>query len=524
LAWCGKAHRLTAEFSDGYQPAMQTVALWKRWMGEKVHPLRLTVEVGCALIALWQISILASVFLKRFSYPIDLEWCEGGSLYQAQRLLQGLSVYRQDDPNWAPFPYPPAHTLLLALVGLVRLDFWSGRLVSIAFFALLCVTVFRQIYKHLDGSCFGVAAGLLAVATIVCGFPVVGQFYDLVRVDTMMLALSVWSVARVDRANMQPRQLLITSAILCAAVFAKQTAIFFVGWAGLFALIHRPRFGWRLALISGGLGLLLLGLGQWVTSGGLWFWTVAGIEGHSVEDPRIMQGIREVWRYAPFIAALPIALLILALRGYLSPRTVLWSGCLIFAVPASLLPYAKVGGYDNNLMPLIVFVGPTTALMIADLAKQRALVGPIARWGLLIGLTAFVYCRPLKPLAYLPDPQKVRAATELNALVASLDGGVVVPYLAFLPGHNGHKNRHWHSMIVWDAVWRGQPWSEVRALDATGAHWVLLHSKDIGEFANYARRTSTLIRRLPDSARVHMVTGSAVEIDEVWKRNLPLPH
>lgn len=482
--------------------------------------MRLAIESAVTLWALWPLLVLFSVFFARLSYPIDLEWCEGGSLYQAFRLLHGQPIYTQDDPSWAPFPYPPAHTLLLAFVGLLRLDFWTGRLVSIAFFVLLCVTIFRQVHKHLDHSSFGIAAGMLSVATIVCGFPIVGQFYDLVRVDTMMLALTVYGVARISEADSRRKQLLITAAVLCAAVFTKQTAVFFVAWAGLFALVDRPRYGLRLALVGAVMGLLLLGLAQWITSGGLWFWTVAGVQGHPVEDPRVMQGLREVWRYIPFLAALPLLLLASTLRKFISSRTVLWVGCLVVAVPASLMPYAKAGGYDNNLMPLVVFTGPAAVFLMADLAKQRGLLGPLARWLLLAGLSLFIAERQLEPKKCLPDVQKIKAAGELNAIVASLPGGVVCPYLAFLPGHNGHGNRHWHSMVVWDAVWRGQPMSEVKALEASGARWVLLHSKDVGEFANYARSHSTLERRLPDTARVRMVTGAAVEIDEVWRRNL----
>jgi len=235
----------------------------------------------------------------------------------------------------------------------------------------------------------------------------------------------------------------------------------------------------------------------------------------------VMQGLRAVWHYMPFAAGIPLLLLASTARGVTTPKTVLWVGCFVVALPASLMPYAKAGGYDNNLMPFVVFAGPATVFLVADIAKRPGWVGPAARWLLLAGLALFIAKRPLVPRTYLPDAQKVRAASELNALVASLPGGVVCPYLAFLPGHNGHSNRHWHSMVVWDAVWRNQPMSEIRALENSGAHWVLLHSKDGGEFAEYARHHSTLERRLPDSARVRMVTGAAVEIDEVWKRNLP---
>src|SRR5664280_535298 len=101
------------------------------WLGRKVHPVRLVIEIICAIYAFWQVGILFSVFFARLTYPMDLEWMEGGTLYEAYRLLHGLPLYVRPIPTWAPYPYPPAHTALVALVGCLHLDFWTGRLVSI---------------------------------------------------------------------------------------------------------------------------------------------------------------------------------------------------------------------------------------------------------------------------------------------------------------------------------------------------------------------------------------------------------
>jgi len=155
----------------------------------KVHPLRLGLEALSVAWGLWPISVLFYVFCARIGYPMDLEWCEGGLLYQAYRLLHGLPIYVRGDPTWEPWLYPIGHTVALALVGIFHIDFWTGRLVSIFFFCMMCVALFREIYRHIDERTFAIAAGVLAVATIACGFPVVGQWYDLIRVDSMMLAL-----------------------------------------------------------------------------------------------------------------------------------------------------------------------------------------------------------------------------------------------------------------------------------------------------------------------------------------------
>ena len=64
---------------------------WARFRGSRVHPLRLALELAACAWALWPIVVLLGVFASRLTYPMDLEWCEGGILYQAKRLLSGLA-------------------------------------------------------------------------------------------------------------------------------------------------------------------------------------------------------------------------------------------------------------------------------------------------------------------------------------------------------------------------------------------------------------------------------------------------
>ena len=495
------------------------VQLWARWKGARVHPLRLLVEGACASWALWPLGVLAYVFLARMFYPMDLEWCEGGALYEAYRWLHHLPVYTLADPSWAPFPYPPAHTALLTLFGLLKLDFWTGRLISVAFFGLLCWTIFREFYQHLHRSSLAIAVGALAVATIACGYPVIGQWYDLVRVDTMMLALVIVGLAQISERRADTRRIIVAAACFTIAVYTKQTAAFFVAWACLFAFIREPLVGSKLSAITFGACLVTLGALQWGTDGGFWFWTVTGLQNHKIEDAHVTEGLRYVWDFAPFCVAIPIGILISGLRGMLSERSVLWAGAFCVALPASLLPYAKAGGYLNNLMPLIVLVGPVTALLVADVARQRGLVASFARWGLLGGLSLFVFNHPLKAADYVPTAKDWRAANELNALVAALPGGVSAPYLEFLPAHNGHSNSNWHSMVVWDSIWRGNPMSQVRAFQVSHARWLLLNSNDVGDLGAYARANFKLARRIPESAQIRMITGAGILIDELWESN-----
>jgi hypothetical protein len=494
----------------------QELRQWSQWQGRRIHPLRLVLELAGASWAIGPLALLLYVFLARLAYPMDLEWMEGGSLYQAYRLLHGLPVYINDPSRFAPYPYPPVHTLILAVIGVFHLDFWSGRLVSIGFFLLTCRVLFTEIYRQNDRSSFGVAAGLMGVAVIVCAYPVLGQWYDLIRVDMTMMGLLVWGAARALKQSPSLRHLLITAVVLSLAVYAKQTAAVFVAWICLYTVVMQPKTGFFLSLLVGGSCITTLFALNWSTNGDFQYLVIANPENHEIKGPVAIEGLEIVLKYVPFIALVPIGMLLVASRGWLRPKTIFWVGCLLIAFPGSLIPFAKIGAYLNALMPVIVFAGPATILLMGDVARQPGFVGAVARWSTLIGFSVFILAHPLEPSKYLPDLQKRRAAKELNEIASSLEGGLVSPYLGFLPAHSGHKNPHWQSMAVWDSIWRNAPMNEIACFKNSKARWVLLHSRDDSAFVGYVRSHGRLARKIPNTARVAMVTGAGILIDELW--------
>jgi hypothetical protein len=166
---------------------------------------------------------------------------------------------------------------------------------------------------------------------------------------------------------------------------------------------------------------------------------------------------------------------------------------------------------------MVMLAGPVLVLFVADLAWKNDELAVFARYGLLAVLSFFVYQRSLHPEEYLPTADDRRAAAKLNALVSSLSGGVVVPQLAYLPGYNGHDNLHWHAMAAWDLEWAGTPMDEYAALEKSGARWVMLHSNDGGPFPQKVRKR-WIRHEIPKEARVRMITGAAIGLDEYWER------
>jgi hypothetical protein len=125
--------------------------------------------------------------------------------------------------------------------------------------------------------------------------------------------------------------------------------------------------------------------------------------------------------------------------------------------------------------------------------------------------------------AFVPTGNQWQAARNLNALVASLDGGVLMPQLAFTPAHNGQTNPHWYRMGHADLEWGNhrvdEDWSIVRAQ----ARYALLNRLNNGQFERAIRRHYRLVAALAPDQRVHMLTGGGVvNLDQLWEK-LPEP-
>lgn len=467
---------------------------------------------------LWQIGLLLYVFVVRMAYPIDLEWMEGGSLCHAYQMLHGMPIYGEPGALFAPYPYPPVHASVLAVVGLIDLDFWSGRLVSVLAFSALCVVLWREVHLHLDGSSVGAAFGALAVATIVEGYPITGQWYDLIRVDTLMMALSVLGAGLISGGRHSNPRLFAAAVVFTAAIYTKQTAALFVAWICLFVLVRRPLAGVRLGALTLFLCLAALALLQWQSDGHFWFWVFENVRSHPFDSARSVEGLEKVLEYLPFLPMAPLLFLVSGPRGWLRPRTVLWTGMLVMAVPVSLLPYAKEGGYLNNLLPLVVLTGPVFIMIVGDLFAARWRGAGLVRWAALIAASAFVAVHSLEAGTYLPTEPMRRAAVEFNDLVASLEGGVVVPQLCFMPVRNGHRSSPWHLLGHLDLEVAGQPVRWAQLLQISGARWAMLDSRDWEGWAQTVRRHFRRVGALPRSTRVRMITGYDVRVDELWER------
>src|SRR5258706_5354738 len=435
--------------------------------------------LAAGLPGLWQLSLLFRLYLARFRYPMDMEWLEGAVLYQAHRVMTGLATYDPPSQGYLPIFHPPGYPTLLGLLGrVIGVDYPMARTVSLGCFAVASALVVRQLTRSRIDGIPSFAMGLWAVGCAAAGVPLLQGFYDLIREDVLALLFAVvgaviaesdvrwrwWFGAghgvRPEHASFA--RIAALSLVCAAIVYTRLPYVFFVVWIVLFVLWRNPKEGVLLALgVTSVCGLLLVLL-QYATRGYYWMYTFAVVQDHSVYAARFRYGLERIVEFAPFVPALPVVALALAMARRLSAQTVLWLGMFASAIPSALLPFAKVGGFSNDFMPAAFFIGPATAWLVLDGARamgRHPRVQAISVTLVYAGLGAFLLVRTYDLKPFVPSDDMRRLARTLNSSVLNLDGEVIAPRHPFVPVRNGKHSRQYAEMPYLDGAWAG--WSNL---------------------------------------------------------------
>ncbi len=341
--------------------------------GEPRSPLttsgahRVSVALCAASIATagWQLVQFLRVAIGRAGYPMDIDWMEGGALYHATRLLRGQPIYGPPESGFAPFPYPPLHAVALAVVGkITTLDYAGGRALSAGCFVLTLALLGFVASEPRAGRVHRVTFGLVAAGLAASSYPFVETRFDLIRNDSLALLLAIAAARTLVSDALTLPRIVLGAVLSTAAVFTRQTDVFFVGWLLAFTLVRNPRRGLVLAGATALLAGASLGWAMVATHGWFWTWTFTNLGAQPVRWERLA-------RWSVLLAAAPafpvaVALIVVVrVRRAGSWDLLAWIGVLGAAFVASLLPFAKVAGGASDLTPLAV-VSPAVALRLAS--------------------------------------------------------------------------------------------------------------------------------------------------------------
>ena len=376
------------------------------------------LAAGAAGVA--ALAVYLYVALSRLGYPFALEWLEGNSLVEVRRILAGQQLYTAPGVGYVPDGYPPLYFAVAAAAARVLgPSYLALRLVSLVS-SLACFALLAALVRRETGS---LAAGAGAAGLLVATYFATGTWFDVARVDSLFLALSVAGLYAVRRMR-GPRGAVAAGVLLAAVALTKQTGLAegVVVLAVVLAGPHR-RLGALVALAEAAvLAVTTLVLG--LASGGWYVYYVFALMGqHS------LTGSSFGWFWTALASALGLAAAAAALGARRVPRELL-AGCAALAAEG----YAALvhsGGGINDVLPAYLAVA-----LLAGLALGRAATGAgTARWsrwvavvpGLLIVAQMAWLVSGFRPAQQVPSAADQAVGERLVAGLRALGGTVAVP-------------------------------------------------------------------------------------------------
>ena len=518
-----------------------------------VAGLVVAAVILAALPALVQLGWHARLFAGRATYPLDLEWMEGGVLVHAQRIAAGQGIYVAPSVDFIPFLYTPLYPALLALLSFVApLGYALGRLVSILAFAAALAMIVLASMGEAAGRGRKVLAALAGVGgagAVAASFAFTGYFYDLVRADSLLLACAAGALLLALRGR-GSRSAAVAGLLIALGFFAKQTATIVGIGIGLGLLAANLRRG--LVYAATAAVTLAAGIGLLVKTSGGWFWTYI-FKLHQSHAFRKEAVTDIAWPFTQQFAWPLFLALILATAGLLLSRKLRRTDAILWAVAlageiAALVGFATQWADSNAFIPAVYFPAFATAVLVARLArvaldgKKWGAVGVAITAALLLGAQSLHTSSPsavrgpqrrpiflgwprlgqaLPALASaVPNPQELTAGTRLISELRALPGPLFIPfhtYYAVLAG----KQPFVHRMGVHDVeAALGRPKGLDQAIAEQRFAAIVLDWKSFpGEWPNLDRRYR-VARELSEGVdSVRMFAGAQTSPNRLYLPN-----
>jgi Dolichyl-phosphate-mannose-protein mannosyltransferase len=389
---------------DAAEPAIAGPP-WRQWAPR-------AARLAAALAGLAAIGAYLFVAVSRLDYPFALEYLEGNSLVEVHRILAGQPLYPAPTAGYVPDGYPPLYFFVSAAVARVfGVSYLTLRLVSLVS-SLACFALLARLVQRETGS---LAAGTGAAGAFAATYFVAGAWFDIGRVDSLFLALSVGALYAAR--HMRGTRGAVAAGMLFAAVaLTKQTGLAEMA-AVTAALLTGPRR--RLACVTAVTEVALVGVSTVVlrfTSGGWYtYYTLKQMSEHSLTYGNFG------WFWTALLTATGLAAGAALIGARRVPRELL-AACAALAVEG----YATLvhsGGSINDMLPAYLAVA-----LLAGLALGS---GP-AQWrvttvaGVLVLAQSVFLLASSHPSQAIPSSATRAAGERLIAGMRAFGGDVAV--------------------------------------------------------------------------------------------------
>jgi hypothetical protein len=390
-----------------------------------------------ALLSVLFLLLFLYAALRRLRYPFELEWLESGVLLSVRRILAGQGLYVAPSTDFVPYLYAPLYFYLVATVAkLTSVSYVALRAVSIVGTLGCCGLIYAFIACETRRRLAAIAGAGLFLAC----YPLVGNFYDIGRVDSLYVFFLLLALFCARRGHP------VLAALACVLCFQTKQSSLIVAIVLLSAdWQHRRRIVVGLGTFAAVLGASLL-------------WMNRATEGwYSFYLFHVAGGFKTVWRevflYLPqdVLAPMGIALL-LGLAAWAFTGVALRSRAASFYVAVTIALYASVGyigahagSSANTYMPVYAWTAILFAVAFARLLTHLEQSGGV-RAALATTLVLAAAATQLalllyNPGRYLPTPTVREARQRFIDQIRSMPGDVYIfshGYDAVLAGKLPH--------------------------------------------------------------------------------------
>jgi 4-amino-4-deoxy-L-arabinose transferase-like glycosyltransferase len=426
---------------------------------------RVALGVATALLLLaqgWAVLLFVGQGWDALTFPYPLNYGEGPLLDQAVRLAEFRNIYRGEltGPPYVVSNYPPLFPLAQApFVWLFGPAFWYGRLISLISAAVVALFVGLTLHALTRDRLAAVTGALIFPA-----MPYVVRWSSLARVDLLGLALSWAGLFALARWPHKRWSVVAAGLLLVAAVYTRQTyalAAPLAAFVWLLALGQQRR-ALELAGVAGGAGLILFGILNVLTGGGLFLNTV-------IANLNDFRWERVSLNALGALLACPLLLLGALVFLLFAPRKSNRSWWLVAPYLAASVPSAllvgKVGSDVNYLLELSAALGLAMGAVIAWQRKR-----PRVRTLLIVLLAAQVLAlgQSSRVASGLQDYviEQRDEVGRLSRIVAEAKGPVLADdYMGLLPlnGRRIYLQPFEMTQLARDGAWDQSPL--VRAIE-----------------------------------------------------------
>lgn len=416
------------------------------------------VVVGVAVLFAGMYFLVA---LPRIFYPYDLDFIEDSMLLQSWQFAQGLPVFVPPNADFVPHQYMPLYSWIGGwLLRVTGPEMAPLRLLSFAAVLMTTALVFYIARREAKSNWLAIVCAGLVLA----GYRLTGQWYELVRVDALFLALSLAGMTVGIYSEGRTGRILVSALLLALAFWTKQTALVYA--AGILLLLWL-RYGRGALWFAAAYFLFTVPpflLINSATEGWFWFHTITVSGNDPVEFGRVVNFVtRDLLGGMAGVSLLALGATILAVRNARDRRPLAllssqpWLLIMALGILVSAVGRASVGGNLNNLMsaytllclaPALFYRECATVTLPTFLTLRRIEFGLVTL--VLLQFVLGVY----NPFRYMPTSEMRTAGDNLVARIAATDGNVFVmmhPYYALRAG----KQPSAQALVLWYMLERG---------------------------------------------------------------------